>query len=299
MSEPSSDRGETLADRQLADAQRDPRLAYGREAVVADWWAAMGAAERVRTLADWGLQELLDSEAHEERRCDERGETDPADPLRQRAITGARQRAELARAEQDNQLVEHNAMTLISMVGALDALVEGLTPRARKMVVEHQAEIFLDRARKEQPDAVALIGPGALDAIRLATRQVLDEQLGSFDPSPRGTGAKRWEDVLSNAGLQAPPGRQIPADLDQALSEVVELRHVLAHRAGRVDARAREKAPTLRYADGDLVRIRHADYLVYSAALWTYGQEIVWRLLGDLTPTPPLANWRQNYTVNA
>lgn len=62
-----TDRPESLADRQLADAWRDPHLVHGREAVVADWWAAMGAAERVRTLADWGLQELLDSEAHEER----------------------------------------------------------------------------------------------------------------------------------------------------------------------------------------------------------------------------------------
>jgi hypothetical protein len=260
----------------------------------------MRAAERVRTLADWGLHELLDSEAREERRCDERGETEPADPRRQRAIAAASQRAELARAEQDNQLVEHNAMTLVSMVGALDALVEGLTPRARETLVDYQAEMLLDRAREEQPDTVALIDPSALDAIRLATKQVLDEQLGSFDPSPRGMGAKRWEDVLKHAGLQAPPGRQIPADLDQVLSEVVELRHVLAHRAGRVDARALKKAQSLRYADGELVRVTHADYLTYSAALWTYGQEVTQRLLGNLAPAaPPLANWRQNYTVNA
>jgi hypothetical protein len=300
MSDPSTNRGETLADRQLTDARRDPRLAHGREAVVADWWAAMGAAERVRTLADWGLRELLDSEAHEAQRCDERGQMDLADPLRRAALAAARQRAGLARAEQDNQLVEHNAMTLISMVGALDALVEGLTPRAREMTVDLQAQMLLDRAREEQPDVVALVDPSALDAIRLATKQVLGEELGSFNPAPKGTGAKRWEDVLTHVGLQAPSDRQIPADLDQALNEVVELRHVLAHRAGRVDARALTMAPSLPYADGDLVRISHADYLVYSAALWTYGQEIVRRLLGDLAPaTPPLGSWRQNHTVNA
>jgi hypothetical protein len=225
---------------------------------------------------------------------------DLADPLRRAALAAARQRAGLARAEQDNQLVEHNAMTLISMVGALDALVEGLTPRAREMTVDLQAQMLLDRAREEQPDVVALVDPSALDAIRLATKQVLGEELGSFNPAPKGTGAKRWEDVLTHVGLQAPSDRQIPADLDQALNEVVELRHVLAHRAGRVDARALTMAPSLPYADGDLVRISHADYLVYSAALWTYGQEIVRRLLGDLAPaTPPLGSWRQNHTVNA
>jgi len=59
MTESSQGRPEGLPDRQLADARRDPRLAHGREAVVADWWAAMGAAERVRTLADWGIHELV------------------------------------------------------------------------------------------------------------------------------------------------------------------------------------------------------------------------------------------------
>jgi len=186
------------------------------------------------------------------------------------------------------------------MVGALDALVEELAPRARELIVEHQTEVLLDRARDEQPEAVALVDPSALDAIRLATKQVLGEQLGSFKSAPKGTGAKRWEDVLTHVGLQAPPDRQIPSDLDQALNEVVELRHVLAHRAGRVDSRALTMAPSLTYADGDLVRISHEDYLVYSAALWTYGQEVVRRLLGSLAPvTPPLGNWRLNYTLNA
>ena len=172
-------------------------------------------------------------------------------------------------------------------------------PRAREMLVEHQAQVLIDEARKQEPDAAASVGDAALDVIRQAAQKVLSERLGSFDASPRGAGAKRWEDVLRNAGLQAPPERPIPADLDQALTEVVALRHVLAHRAGRVDARALAQAPSLRYADGDLVRVTHANYLVYSAALWTYGQEVIRRLLGDLAPAPPLANWRENYTLNA
>ena len=130
-------------------------------------------------------------------------------------------------------------------------------------------------------------------------QQILDEQLGDFDGSPRGAGAKRWEDVLRHVGLQALPERPIPADLDQALTEVVALRHLLAHRAGRVDARALKQAPSLRYADGDLVRVTHADYLLYSAALWTYGQEVIRRLIGNVAPAPPLSKWRQNYTLNA
>jgi hypothetical protein len=267
---------------------------------VADWWAAMGAAERVRTLADWGLQDLLDSEAHEERRLEAEGRTDPDDPQRQAAIEAARQRAELARAEKDNQLVEHNAMTLISMVGALDALVEELVPRVREMLIE-QAQALLEHAGEHGLGAGAQLDEQALGALLRAAQTVLPERAGSFDSSsPKGLGAKRWEDVLRHAGLQAPPERPIPEDLDLALTEVVALRHVLSHRAGRVDARrALKQAPSLRYADGDLVRITHADYLQYSAALWTYGEEIIRRLLGDLAPPPPLADWRQNYTLNS
>jgi hypothetical protein len=287
-----------LADRQLADARRDPRLTHGREAVVADWWAAMGAAERVRTLADWGLQELLDSEAHEENRLDAEGRTDPNDPQRKTVIHAARQRAALARAEKDNQLVEHNAMTLISMVGALDALVEELVPRAREILDEHQARKFVEQARELEPEAAVQLDEQTLEVVRRAAARMLADRLPNID-SPKGAGAARWENVLCHAGLQAPADRPIPEDLDQALTEVVALRHVLAHRAGRVDKRALRQAQSLRYADGDLVRVTHDHYLRYSAALWTYGQEIVARLLGDLAPKPPLADWRKNYTLNA
>jgi hypothetical protein len=49
--------------------------------------------------------------------------------------------------------------------------------------------------------------------------------------------------VLANARLQASLDRPIPEDLDLALNEMVELRHVLTHRAGRVDDRALAQAP--------------------------------------------------------
>lgn len=295
----SKDRPESLADRELAVARRDPRLSHGRDAVVADWWAAMGAAERTRKLADWGLQELIDSDAHERHRLQDEGRTREDDPQRAAAIDAARERAEMARAEKENQLVEHNAMTLVSMVGALDALVELLAPRAREMLIAHQAHVMMDLAHKREPEAAAKLDESVLEAVEHALRELLAERFESFDANPKGAGAKRWESVLSHVGLQAPSQRDIPPDLDQALTEVVALRHVLAHRAGRVDPKALKQAPTLRYTDGDLVRITHAEYRSYSAALWTYGEEIIHRLMKDLAPAPALTNWSQNYTLNA
>jgi hypothetical protein len=256
----------------------------------------MGAAERVRKLADWGLQELIGSESHE---THDEGRTSQDDPQRIAAIDAARERAELARAEKDNHLVEHNAMTLISMVGALDALVEELAPRARDMRIAQQAHVTVELLREQEPEAATKLDGPALKAIERATRELLAERFESFAAHPKGAGAKRWESVLSHVGLQAPSQRPIPPDLDQALTEIVALRHVLAHRAGRVDSRALRQAPTLRYADGDLVRITRAEYRRYSGALWTYGEEIIHRLMKDLAPAPALTDWPQNYTLNA
>lgn len=87
--------------------------------------------------------------------------------------------------------------------------------------------------------------------------------------------------------------------MNQALVEVVALRHVLAHRAGRVDTRALKQAPSLRYADGDLVRVSHTEYLRYSAALRTYGQETISRILGETAEVSTLRGWRANCILNA
>jgi hypothetical protein len=90
-------------------ARRDPRLGHGRDAVIADWRSAMESAERVRRLADWGLHVLRDAEELERSRLQlgPSGDEHAAEALR-----AARQRAALATAEADNQMVELNAMTL-------------------------------------------------------------------------------------------------------------------------------------------------------------------------------------------
>jgi len=100
-------------------------------------------------------------------------------------MCAAHERAELARAEKDNQLVEHNAVTLISMVGALDALVEELAPRARDMLIAHQAHILMERTREQVPEAAAKLDESALRAIEQATRDLLAERFADFDPEDR------------------------------------------------------------------------------------------------------------------
>ncbi len=279
MAEPSEDpRSE------LGRARRDPRLGHGRAAVVADWRSAMESAERVRRLADWGLYVLQGAEDLERVRLD----ASNADPdYAERALHAARERAALAKAESDNQMVELNAMTLVAMVSAADAFVEGLVPAAREMLTRLLVHRAMDEAAHQQPEVVAQLSQEQLDRARRVFETSLATKLGEVDATPRGTGAKRWEEPLAKARLGASASRPIPADMDQALAEVIQLRHVIAHRAGRVDAKALKAAPSLPYVEGELVRVDRAAYKRYSAGLWTYGEKsfIGWGLAHRLWTT--------------
>lgn len=288
----------TLAERQLEDARRDPRLSHGREAVVADWWAAMEAAERTRTVARLGTHLLTGAlEIEEQRLGATRG--DPEVPSRvAAALEAAWQRAELARAEEAAEFVELNAMTIVAMVGALDALVEMLVPRARELWAKMTTAQLMEKVGETEPEALAKLDEATLEKVREVLEGFVAERLPPTRRA-RGAGAERWEAVLRTAGLGARPGRELPEDLQQALQEVMALRNVLVHRAGRVDAAALRQAPTLGYREGDLARVSRADYRCYSAAIWTYGDEVVGRLLGSLATPPDLKHWRDNVTINA
>jgi hypothetical protein len=271
------------------DVPRRDLLGYSRVVTtVEDWAMAMSVAERVRMVADWSLEELVQSEARE-REHRGRGRRPRA-----AALAAASERAALAAAEKDDHMVELNAMTLVSMVSAVDALVEALVPTARGAMVEYLARLMMNGAHDLAPNEQAL---------QAAEQEVQDfrsqNQLRASDAAPRGAGAQRWECVLKYAGMQTPLDRPIPEDLDLALQEIVELRHVLIHRAGRVDSRALRHARSLRYGEGELVRMGGEDYRRYSAALWTYGEEIVHRLTGDFAGVPSLQDWRENYTPKA
>ena len=116
----------------------------------------------------------------------------------------------------------------------------------------------------------------------------------------REVGVIRWERLLEHIGLSADSSR-LPEDLKEALTEIVVIRHLLVHRAGRIDQWALDTAPSLRQKDGEfprvgeLIRLSDADYRLYSAALWTYGDDIMSRFRGDIDNWVDLVNWRQNY----
>jgi hypothetical protein len=287
---------------ELVRARRDPRLGFDRRAVVADWWAAIEAAERTRRLAEWGLHELARALEREEVATGHRRHDEGAPPAVRQALEAAYMRAQLAEAEISNELAELNAMTLVAMVAALDAFVEHLAPDARRMRLEIRAGQVLEAAARSlaeaNPDAEPLDQAKAA-TVRSVVADVLDNLFPKGERRPGGLGAKRWDSVLVGAGLGPRADREIPADMDEALVEVVALRHVLAHGAGRIDSRALRDAPSLPYDEGDLVRVSRQDFRRYAAAVRTYGDEVVRRTFEGLDmPDFPLDRWRRNVPLN-
>jgi hypothetical protein len=237
----------SLAEKELFDARRDPRLEHGREGMVADWWAAMHAAERAHKLGVWGLHELTLSLEREEARLGFRNGAPGTPPGVAAELQAAWERSEIAKAEQENETVELNAMTLVAMVSALDAMVEYLVPDAQEMLVRQLVEQTADLVARQAPQTSSRAPAEQQAVVKEAIVKTLREDLRKIDRL-YDAGVIRWERLLKHAGLQAPANRPVPADLDEALSEIVTLRHVLVHRAGRVDPKALKAAPSWRLA---------------------------------------------------
>ena len=249
---------------EIEAARRDPRTDRPRGSVVQDFWSAIEEAERTRTFGIAGLHSLTEALEREEQRLGVQRDDPDLDSGRRSKLQTAWERAEMAQAEITSQHPQLNAQALVSIVSALDALVEELAPAMRSVLAEVSAEDAMAYADQEVPDAAANIDDEAREAIRDRMIKMVAQRLAGPE-APRGAGAERYESVLRAVGLGAPPDRPIPRDLDLALAEVNSLRDVPVHRAGRIDARALRKAPSLtaRYEEGELIRLNRDDWRMY------------------------------------
>ena len=279
---------------QLEAARRDPRLGRGHGAMIADFWAALEEVERVRMTAIIGLHEIRRFYEREKAEFDRAG----GDQNREHEVQAYWERAELARAEQENGHPSFNSQALIGLNSALDALVEQFAPAVRDLPCQVRKKEF----EKEVPEAVGPLTREMRPHLIEKTQELLKvPKIKSLEKS----GAARYERCLRGVGLGAPEDRPIPEDLDRVLREVGAIRDSLIHRAARLDERALNQAPSLRerYEDGELVRLTDEDYRTYSAAIRCYGAEVVhrlygkWKDLADPEDAPDLGNWRQYYLI--
>jgi hypothetical protein len=283
---------------QLEAARRHPRLERGSGAMIADFWAAMEEADRTRMAAIFGLHELQRGLKREQERFDAEG----GDKRAEAELQALWERAELARAEIENDHPAFNAHALIAMNSALDALVEQFVEAVRDLPFL----VRMKEAEEKVPEAAKILTPeireAMLEKLREAFKVSKLKRMGR-----KGGGTARYEPLLKQVSLDAPEDRPIPDDLDQALAEIGALRDVLIHRAARVDEDALEKASSLRerFVEGQLIRLSGEDFRTYSAAIRCYGAEVIhrfyrrWPDLADPEGGPNLANWRDYHTINA
>ncbi len=276
-----------------------------------DWRRAAGAAAQTRKLGISGLRELTLLLEREEAQLGFRhGAADtPTDVARE--LESAKVCSELAKRELENETPELNAMTLVAMVSAVDTLVEYMVPAHRDMrIAELIQEAETQLAKQLPPAAPQFRGPRdelveeIADALKHYPKDEVANHLNAQLPKigrVRDVGIIRWERPLEAIELGNVDSYRLPNDLQDALTEIVAIRHLLVHRAGRIDQWTLDKVPSLRQKDGELVRVgelirlTNADYLRYSPALWTYGEDIECRFDNDIDEWVNLAGWRQNH----
>jgi hypothetical protein len=271
----------------ITRARKDPRIDRDFAAPVGDFFDAVKEAERARRLAMWGLQDLSISKV------------DPDRPRSDPQSIAAAERAALAQADLSNEHPFLNAMTLVALYSALDALVEDLAPEVFKLQLRIRSSEMIRRVAEEHTAEWEQLTQDQRRAMEEAVFSVLSQQVAPprFG-RVRGEGTARYEAILATVGLDAPADRSIPQDMDQALAEFSALRDVIVHRGSRVDERALQLAPSLNYQVGQLVRLTRSDYRRYAAAIRTYGMEISRRLVGPNVFDLDLTKWRLNHIVN-
>lgn len=273
---------------QLDAARHDPRLDRGHGGMVADFGDAVEEVERVRMMNVIGLNEIRCFYEREKVEFDSAG----GDDRREGDVQVFWQRAELARAEEENGYPVINAQALIGLHSALDALIQQLPAALRDLPFQ----VRLDEAEKQVPEAAEHLTPELREELIKQLQKLLDvPKLRQLEKK----GVARYERRLRRVDLGSQ--RPIPDDLDQALREIGVIRDLLIHRAGRVDQEALDRAPSLadRYQDGELVRLSDEDYRTYSGAIRWYGAEVIHRISGGGDDGSDPDNWRGSHLAGA
>jgi hypothetical protein len=196
-----------------------------------------------------------------------------------------------------NRALEYwNAMTLVSVFGALEAHIEALTRGLHDMVVRSNEDKRAQIERYNRTRNRAMRGegrhpPGAYIALtelgqRLSKALLLSPHSRLLPELPT---ADKWEDVLKRIYLRPIEGRPLPDDLRATLNELGEVRNVLLHRMGRMDQKALDQVSEGPWRSvGERVVIDAPLYERYIAALTAYSEEIFDRVR-DRLGEPPLS----------
>jgi hypothetical protein len=242
---------------QIEGARRDRRLDRDDSAPFADFEDALDEVIRARVVARMGAESLARTEL---------GMLDLGEEQQ------AWERRELGRAEIAGDFGWLNSSTLISLHGALDALVEAVGPVADRVVAPFAARELVHEALTRKGNEVAMVSEDHIEAVVEAAADAIRDNRKY--KKPRSNGPERWESVLRDVGLGLRSDQSVPRDLRRVLTEACVLRDVLVHRGGRVDEKALRECAHLGYAVGEFVRLSSSRTRELAAAIIAYGMNV-------------------------
>lgn len=127
------------------------RLERDEPAAIADFWNAVEEAERVRTLGILGTHELLHTLDRHEREVGVRHSDADLDLNTRATLQAMWERVESARIEIEHGHPYLNAQALLSLVSALDAMVEDLARSWRGSRVKPGVDDLVSKVKEQCP----------------------------------------------------------------------------------------------------------------------------------------------------
>jgi hypothetical protein len=182
---------------------------------------------------------------------------------------------DLAQRELDNDFPLLHEQATVALWSSLEALIRTFLGRW----LENKPEAW-------QTDAVRRLKVrlGEYESLDRADRclwivDLLDQEIGG----PLRNGANRFECLLQPFGLSG----EIDDEVQKALFELSQVRHVLVHRRGYADKRLLNACPWLSYKGGEPIKIGHAMWRRYDGAVGEYIFEIIRRVALSFGVLPP------------
>jgi hypothetical protein len=145
--------------------------------------------------------------------------------------------------------------------------------RLASMLENHVQALLVERLRQSDPASWGarlknVRGPLA-DLVGLSREdqaEVLADAMAQLLTRAERVGIGRYEGLLAEVGL----GGSVDPEIRSAIHELVEIRNVLVHRGGRVDAQVVERGASCGWALGERVNVSHRLYRRWLVAVQGY-----------------------------
>jgi len=193
-------------------------------------------------------------------------------------VNAARQRANFAQSEIDNDFPVLHGQAIVASWGLLEAMVEDLVVCSLADEPKYRTSDALSRVK---------ITLGQYDSLNEEERmRYLAREYARQSSADLKKGAAAFETLLGPVGLAG----ALADDVRRDLFELSQVRNVLVHRSGVADRRLLESCPWLDLQVGEKIRITHGVYAVYSWAINDYVVTLLEREIVRCGHTPDHAS---------